>query len=341
MLPIIRSAGTALVLCFALSVQALAVAPTHARHALAAPDKVLGAPVTFSLLPVSPAISSCLAGAQASVTIVPGSQTDTLTLHADHLPPLAGFELYSAALPHQPFGPIRLLSALQADDQGVAQTTVQALLLGAPALAAIGGTAPMTPASHLVLAFRDLEDAGPCGSSASTIGLGPAALATIGFPDDAGPLLRSPLAMPGLGFAPPGGGHGLALEAATFTAICSDPDGWQSIRFVDFRFTAAGKTVFWVRLDRPAKRMYVYDTAGGRWRGPGIPGSTQVLRTPYGALYLRDSAVAGTPGTTGRVIWSISFTSPVRGQTLQQSIRVTDQRFQTRGWNSSGTWAVG
>jgi hypothetical protein len=335
-LPIFRSVGTALVLClFPCAATIAASSPTP--EATAGP--ALGSVIAFNLLPASPAMAACLPGAHAHVVIVPGVQTDTLTLRADHLPAFAEFGLYAAALPHAPFGLGRLLSGVDVDDKGEAQTTVQALLLGA------GGVGVNTSVTaHLVLAFRGLEDAGPCAATASPASsgqvAGPAAFATTGFADDGGPLLRSPLALPNLGVSTPGGGHGRALFASTFTSTCGHPNGWQAIRFIDFRFNVDGRAAFWVRLDRPAKRMYVYDTASGRWIGPGAPGTAQVLRTSRAALFLRASAVAGSLGTTGTVTWSIAFAAPTRGTTFQQSVRVTDQRDQTRGWNPSGSWTV-
>jgi hypothetical protein len=305
----------------------------------------VGGPLTFSLLPASAAMAACMPGATAQVTVVPGSQGDTLTLHADHLPAFSGFELFVTALPHPPYGPAWPISALHADDQGNAETTVQAQVLGLSSLALPGAATPVTtPAGHLVLFFQDLGDAGACGTAPGAgfgQASGPAALATTSFADAAGPLLRPPFALPGLGISRPSGGHGLTSQVITFTSTCTDPNGWTAIRFVDFRFTAAGHDAFWVRLDRPAKRMYVYDTASARWQGPGTPGSGQVLRTRNGALFLRASAVLGSAGTTGRVVWSISFAPSTRGQTLQQNVRVTDLRYQTRGWNPSGTWIIG
>jgi hypothetical protein len=133
------------------------------------------------------------------------------------------------------------------------------------------------------------------------------------------------------------------VTAVTFTVACSDPAGWTAIRFVDLRLTdsSTGAVAFWARLDRPAKRMYVYDPASRRWAGGLQPGSAGTLTAPLAQIMLQSSRVLGTTGPTGRVLWTLKFSAQAAGHTFQQSVRVIDLRNQTRGWNRSGTWGVG
>jgi hypothetical protein len=86
--------------------------------------------------------------------------------------------------------------------------------------------------------------------------------------------------------------------------------------------------------------MYMYDSLSGRWIGGGQPGSAGVLTTQVAQLRLAGSKVIGSAGTTGKVVWDLTFSKAAAGQTFQQGVQVTDMRNQTRGWNVGGTWTV-
>lgn len=296
----------------------------------------------FSLAPASTAIAACLPHLQARATVVPGPQNDTLSLRAAGLPAFAALDLYITELPHAPFGLAWPLSMLQADAQGIASVQVQTTVLQASGLA---GT-PRT-AAHLAIFFDDPNDADPCfgGAGAPVTAFnaahhaGPAVLATTGFPDAAGPLRAPAFALPGVGISTPSLARVAVARSIAMTNTCNDPDGWKAIRYVDFRLSQPGRVVLWARLDRPAQRMYLYDPATGHWLG-GRVGSDATLTTAAAQLSLRDSRILGTPGTTGAVRWSLSFTASVAGQTLDQSVRVTDMRAQSRGWHTSGTVSI-
>jgi hypothetical protein len=168
---------------------------------------------------------------------------------------------------------------------------------------------------------------------------GPAALTSAGASN---PLQAVPFALPGVGISTPSKGLSHPATPVTFTIACSDPQGWTAIRFVDFRLTSpsTGAVAFWARLDRPAKRMYIYDPASRRWAGGMQPGSNGTLSAPLAQLILTSSRVLGTTGPTGRVLWTLRFSPQAAGQNFLQSVRVTDLRSQTRGWNRSGIWTV-
>jgi hypothetical protein len=306
------------------------------------------ATVAVTLRPPSPAIHACLPNALAQATIEQGPAFDTLTIQADGLPPFSGFDLFATALPHAPYGPSWLLSQLQADGQGRANTRVQAILFDAFRVADADGSGAQAPTTHLVLFFDRASDADHCFQSYAapttrfTNGrqAGPAVLASIDYADNAGPLSGRPFPQPGLGISTPGGGHRAQGAPVIFTSSCNDPAGWTAIRFIDFRLTKDGKTAFWARLDRQAGRMYLRDSASGAWQGGDKPGSAVILTSPTAQLQLAGSSVIGTVGTTGKVVWQVSFSKSAVGQTFQQSVQVTDMRNQTRGWNPSGTWTV-
>jgi hypothetical protein len=323
------------------AVMAAAALPVRAAH-LVEQTTTTTTGVTVNLWPASPAMAACLSDAHAQATIVPNPANDTLTFHATGLPPFAGFYLFATSAAQPPYGLTWPLSAVQADAQGTVEASAQALLLGTYA---ISGTTSMV--NHLVLFFANAEDAAQCTGAGSTQTtslangerIGPAALISAGTSN---PLRALPYAPPGLGFAEPIMERSAPATPVTFTVACSDPQGWAAIRFIDFRLTSTGTgaVVFWARLDRPAKRMYLYDPASARWIGGMQPGSASMLPTPLVQLVLQSSKVLGTTGSTGRVLLTLRFSPGAAGQTFAQSVRVTDLRSQTRGWNRSGTWTI-
>jgi hypothetical protein len=222
-------------------------------------------------------------------------------------------------------------------------------LLGAYALVDAGyGASTPAQAGHLVLFFDDAEDAAQCSADAGAPTtrlqsgriVGPAVLATLDHPGHAGPLAAAPFPPPGRGISTPSGRRSFSRTPITFTTACNDPEGWSMIRFIDFRFSRDGAAVFWARLDRPAKRMYLYNFATKGWIGGLQPGTKGTLGTSVARLNLGASQVVGTTGAVGRVLWTFKFSAQAAGATYQQSVRVTDMRNQTQGWTSSGTWGV-
>jgi hypothetical protein len=328
-------------LALAVVVMAAGALPARAAH-LSKQTTNTNAVVTVNLWPASPAMAACLPDARAQVTITPGPANDTLALQATGLPPFAGFYLFATSAAQPPYGFTWPLSVVQADAQGAVTASAQALLLGAYNLSGAAGQV-----NRLVLFFANAGDAAQCtgAGSAQTTSLangdriGPAALISGGTSN---PLAAPPYAPPGLGISTPSMGRSVAATPVTFTVACSDPQGWAAIRFIDFRLTSpdTGTVVFWARLDRPAKRLYLYDPSSGRWLGGMQPGSAATLSTSLVQLALQSSKVLGTTGSTGRVLLTLSFSTRATGQSFAQSVRVTDLRSQTRGWNSSGTWTI-
>jgi hypothetical protein len=334
---------------FALGLALLTGGVLHAAGAAPVADRQAaraGAAITTSLRPATAAMAACLPDVQAQATIVPGPTNDALSFHATGLPPFAGFDLFATGSTRPPYDLAWPLAVVQADAQGTVDAQAQAVLLGASGLAGAGSTHAV--GSHLILVFDNPEDAGQCAgiggadNTPLTNGrtAGPVALTT---DDGANPLQAASYALPGIGVSTPSHGRSSVPAAVTFTVACSDPAGWTAIRFIDLRLTNAktGAVAFWARLDRPAKRMYVYDPATSRWMGGLQPGSAGALSGPLAQLQLQSSRVLGTTGPSGRVLWTVTFSPHSAGQSFRQSVRVIDVRNQTRGWNASGTWSVG
>ena len=321
----------------------LVVAGLPGRSFAGQPPGTVFPTVTFAMRPASAAIAACLPGAQASGTIVPDADNDTLALHAAGLPPFAAFDLYLTARPRPPYGVAWPLTLLHADAQGVANVEVQASLLQA---AAVDGT-PAT-ATHLVLFFDNPDDAAGCfGGGAPPItpynanqDAGPAALATTGYPDAAGPLHVAALPPPGRGFNSPDRGPQQTGRARPLHHLVQRPrrvEGHPLHRLP--AYPARPRAVH-----RPPGsaaqtpvRLRSFHTALDRRPAAGQPGT---LTTPLTQMVMTESTVAGS-GTAGKVVWGLAFTQAAHGQSFQQSVRVTDLRNQTSGWNPTGTWTVG
>lgn len=256
--------------------------------------------------------------------------------------PLTGYDLMLTESAVAPYGEAWPLSVAQADAQGTIVTQAQALLLRSDTAA----SAPASPARYFVLFFDDPQDALNCPGAVAiptrVAGrlVGPAVLVTGARAGAATPLQQLAYQLPDYGISTPGGGRSHTNQPITFTISCSDPEGWAAIRFIDFRLSEHGTAVLMVRLDCPAKRLYVFDLAHARWVGGSQPGSAGSLATTDAGIVLPTSTVLGSTGTTGRLLLTLSFTSSASGHAFEQSVRVIDLRNQTRGWKDSGAWSV-
>src|SRR6201995_6160364 len=102
----------------ALSLTAASAAPvTSARHSGA---------FSFALVP-SPGIKSCLPHAGGRVTIIPGSQNDTMEVSIFGMPRNAEFDLFVIQQPNKPFGVACSQTDVNADRHGVGHATVRGI----------------------------------------------------------------------------------------------------------------------------------------------------------------------------------------------------------------------
>src|ERR1700759_3556641 len=100
----------------ALSLPAASAAPvTSARHSGA---------FSFALVP-SPGIKSCLPHAGGRVTIIPGSQNDTMEVSIFGMPANAAFALFVTQQRKKPFGVSWYQTDVNADRHGVGHATVR------------------------------------------------------------------------------------------------------------------------------------------------------------------------------------------------------------------------
>ena len=178
----------------ALSLTAASAAPvTSARHSGA---------FTFALVP-SPGIHSCLPHAGGRVTIIPGSQNDTMKVSVFGMPRNADFDLFVIQQPNKPFGVSWYQTDVNANRHGVGHATVRGVFDAETFSVSTGGTTTFgaTHQYHLGLWFNDrnlpyklgCEPNGPGTQPIMTPfngeqNAGIQALNTSEFPDGAGPL---------------------------------------------------------------------------------------------------------------------------------------------------------
>jgi len=157
---------------------------------------------TFALVP-SPGIHSCLPHAGGRVTIIPGSQNDTMDVSVWGMPRNAEFDLFVIQQPLKPFGVSWYQTDVNADSHGFGHATVRGVFDVETFSVSPGGTTTFAPTHqyHLGLWFNDPNvpfnlGCEPNGPGAKPIvtpfngeqDAGIQALNTSEFPDNAGPL---------------------------------------------------------------------------------------------------------------------------------------------------------
>jgi hypothetical protein len=179
----------------ALSLTAASAAPvTSARHSGA---------FSFALVP-SPGIKSCLPHAGGRVTIIPGSQNDTMEVSIFGMPANADFDLFVIQQPNKPFGVSWYQTDVNADRNGSGHATVRGVFDAETFSVSPAGSAnPFAPTHqyHLGLWFNDFNlpyhlGCEPNGPGTQPIvtpfngeqNAGIQVLNTADFPDGAGPL---------------------------------------------------------------------------------------------------------------------------------------------------------
>jgi hypothetical protein len=155
---------------------------------------------TFALVP-SPGIKACLPHAGGLVTIIPGSQNDTMRVSIFGMPRHADFDLFVIQQPLKPFGVSWYQTDVNADGHGFGQATVRGVFDVETFSVSPGGTTTFAPTHqyHLGLWFNDpstpfnlgCEPGAPKPIVTPFNGeqnAGIQALNTSEFPDNAGPL---------------------------------------------------------------------------------------------------------------------------------------------------------
>src|SRR3984893_15903683 len=132
----------------AVSLTAASAAPvTSARHSGA---------FSFALVP-SPGIKSCLPHAGGRVTIIPGSQNDTLEVSIFGMPANADFDLFVIQQPNKPFGVSWYQTDVHDDRHRLGHATVRGVFDVETFSVSPGGTPTFRPTHqyHLGLWVHD------------------------------------------------------------------------------------------------------------------------------------------------------------------------------------------
>ena len=112
---------------------------------------------TFALVP-SPGIKSCLPHAGGLVTIIPGSQNDTMQVSIFGMPRNADFDLFVIQQPNKPFGVSWYQTDVNADRHGFGHATVRGVFdVETFSVSPVGSATPFAPTHqyHLGLWFND------------------------------------------------------------------------------------------------------------------------------------------------------------------------------------------
>src|SRR4029077_18663006 len=135
----------------ALSLTAASAAPvTSARHS---------GPFSFALVS-SPGIKSCPPHAGGRVTIIPGSQNDTMEVSVSGMPANADFDLFVIQQPNKPFGVSWYQTDVTPDRHGSGHATVRGVFDAETFSVSPAGSAnPFAPTHqyHLGLWFNDFN----------------------------------------------------------------------------------------------------------------------------------------------------------------------------------------
>jgi hypothetical protein len=177
----------------ALSLTAASAAPVNSASSR---------PFTFAMVP-SPGIASCLPHAHGSVTIIPGSENDLMSITISGMPSHAEFDLFVIEQPNKPFGVSWYQTDVDADSHGVGHASVRGIFDRETFSVSPGGSTTFSPTHqfHLGLWFNDpnLPFKLGCEPGAASPVVTPfngeqhagiQALNTAQFPLDAGPLSR-------------------------------------------------------------------------------------------------------------------------------------------------------
>jgi hypothetical protein len=187
----------------AAAVAAASALSLTAASAAPATSASTSGPVTFAMVPSSPAIQSCLPHAHGVVTIIPGSQNDLMNVIITGMPAHAEFDLFVIQQPGKPFGVSWYQTDVNANGAGVGFASVRGIFDRETFSVSTGGTTTFAPTHqfHLGLWFNDpnlpyklgCEPNGPGTKPIVTPfngeqNAGIQVLNTSEFPDNAGPL---------------------------------------------------------------------------------------------------------------------------------------------------------
>gem|GEM_PF-755591 len=138
----------------------------------------------------------------------------------------------------------------------------------------------------------------------------------------------------------PNAGNVAPGQAATFTTVFSDPDGWANIQYVYFLMNTSitGTNSLYVYYNQNTNRLYLRDDANATWLGGFAPGSANFIENSYAKLDCSKVTVTGS-GTTMTVVWPVTLKSAFTGS-KKSYLQVVDDTNLTQSWTQKGTWTI-
>jgi hypothetical protein len=142
-------------------------------------------------------------------------------------------------------------------------------------------------------------------------------------------------------------GGGLVGATVAFDTRCSYPTGWRHIATLDFKLAQlrgpgdGEPFALWAEVDTKRGVFRLYDSDRHAWI-EGRPGEHRILQTRLASLDLsrsRFGEVAGAAAPTVDIRWAVALQKGARG-TLQQYVRVVDDKGAASSWDKVGSWQV-
>jgi C1A family cysteine protease len=127
----------------------------------------------------------------------------------------------------------------------------------------------------------------------------------------------------------------------TFTAVYSDPDGFANLSTVDFLIgPSSGINAIWLRYDRTANKISLYNDAGNASVGSCTPATTGTLGNSQGTVDCSKTVVSSS-GNNLAVNWSVTPKAAFASSTPKNIWEIArDYSNATSGWINKGSWTV-
>jgi len=163
--------------------------------------------------------------------------------------------------------------------------------------------------------------------------------AVMAVPISAGPAFAANNPPQIVGIAP-SSGVSPAGQTVYFTAVYSDPNGWQDLRAAYLLVNAniSSSQCLYAYYNRTVNALYLGNDAGTICVGGYAPGYPRVIENSCAKLDCSKTVVSGS-GKNLTIKWAVTFKSPFTG-TKNAYLYVIDNLFAAAGWTKCGAWTV-
>jgi hypothetical protein len=132
-----------------------------------------------------------------------------------------------------------------------------------------------------------------------------------------------------------------AGATVAFTAAYADPDGAANLASVAYIVNTSSGAAggLSLRYDADTNKLWLRKADLSGWMGGVAPGSATTLSTEYGSLDVAKTTVTRS-GSTLTVRWTVSFTTRMKGLSLNQYMSARDLLGAVTGNVAMGAWTV-